>query len=166
MFALPQAIIHFQPLERLAQQCSSAFDPKQQFLQFPSAVRIIEDREGPGVAEFRNEFQCSGEILMKVWPERLVPLPHPGFRSTTILRRTVAVAAPTRRIVSAGFDRPGVDDAFGGGAIAFVATASYALSMVLVRLYKGQQVKFGQFTADGRQQILQMNSQIFANVTR
>ncbi|TIN17603.1 MAG: DMT family transporter [Mesorhizobium sp.] len=31
--------------------------------------------------------------------------------------------------------RPGVDGAFAGGAIAFVAAASYALSMVLVRLY-------------------------------
>ncbi|WP_292088757.1 DMT family transporter [Mesorhizobium sp.] len=31
--------------------------------------------------------------------------------------------------------RPGVDGAFGGGTIAFVATASYALSMVLVRLH-------------------------------
>ncbi|MER8672156.1 DMT family transporter [Mesorhizobium sp. M0644] len=31
--------------------------------------------------------------------------------------------------------RPGVNGAFGGGVIAFVATGAYALSMVLVRLY-------------------------------
>ncbi|RWN26444.1 DMT family transporter [Mesorhizobium sp.] len=31
--------------------------------------------------------------------------------------------------------RPGVNGAFGGGAIALVATAAYALSMVMVRLY-------------------------------
>lgn len=64
MFALPQAIIHFPPLERLAQQSSSAFDPKEQFLQFPSAVRIIEHRKGPGVADFRDD---SNAVARSSW---------------------------------------------------------------------------------------------------
>ncbi|WP_352652965.1 DMT family transporter [Mesorhizobium sp. M0659] len=43
--------------------------------------------------------------------------------------------------------RPGIDGAFGGGAIALVATASYALSMVLVRLHSRTESNVAMITA-------------------
>lgn len=69
MLALPQTIIDLPSFEWFAQQDCAAFDPGEQVLQFLDTVRIVENRNGPGVADFRHELQCCGEVFIEAEPE-------------------------------------------------------------------------------------------------
>ncbi len=108
IFIPPQTLVHLSQLERPAQKGVSPIDPEKQLPEFVSPVGIVEDREGPAVADVFDELRRGDEILIQSKSERFIFLPHPGFRPTAILQRAIAGTADAAEIIRSRF---------GGGAI-------------------------------------------------